>query len=156
MNGKLVNHHSVVEQGRPAILALLRKGQVDAADVARLRREIFRDRSLSRIEVEDLMGLDAVLRPENEAWTEFFVEAVTDHLVWDVRPTGMLEEEQARWLIDKVDAARTLASFAVLIAILEEAHRVPRWFEDAVRHRAVTAWPILSATLGDGSVSLPA
>ncbi len=136
-----------VDLGRPAMLALLQKGWVDAADVARLRRDIFCDRSMSRIEVEDLFGLDAIVRPDLEAWVEFFVEAVTDHLVWDQRPTGVLEESQARWLIEKVDASKTGASFAVLVNILDDAHRVPGWFENAVKARALAEWPGLMTSV---------
>lgn len=142
-----------LDLGRPALLALLQKGSITPDDVAALRRDVFCDRSLSRTEIEDLFGLDAVLRPNSPAWTDFFVDAVTDHLVWDVRPTGILEEAQARWLIEKVDRCKTIASFAILINILDEAHRVPRWLEGVVRERAVAVLPGLMSMTEDGAVS---
>lgn len=144
------NHHEMgtsVEKGRPAMLSLMQKGKMAPADVAVLRRELLVDRSPSRVEIEDLFGLDAVLRPEFDGWTDLLVEAVTDHLVWDLRPTGVLEESQARWLMAKVDASKTASSFAILINILDEAHRVPRWFESAVRHKAVATWPNLMSSI---------
>ena len=154
MSNKPQQSQKNVDQGRPAMLALLQKGQVDAADITTLRREIFCDRSLSRIEIEDLFGVDAVVRPNHDAWVEFFVEVVTDHLVWDLRPTGIINEAQARWVIEKVDASRTAASFALLVNILDEAHQVPLWFAGAVRARAVANWPGLRASWDAGSAHL--
>ncbi len=77
------------------------------------------------------------------SWVEFFVETVTDHVVWDIRPTGVVDEKHAQWLIAKVDISRSASSFAVLVNILDQAHRVPRWFGAAVRARATAGWPSL-------------
>ena len=150
MNDNTDSLPAKLDEGRPALLKLLQQGSVDTADVMALRRGVFRDRSLSRIEVEDLFGLDAVVRPDSDAWAEFLVEAVTDHVVWDQRPTGVLGEEQARWLIDKVDATRSAAAFAVLVNVLEEADRMPRWFASAVRRRAVAGWPAVTPLIAAG------
>ena len=152
-NNGMSENKTGLDLGRPALLALMLKGSITPDDVAALRREVFCDRSVSRTEIEDLFGLDAVVRPTSPAWTDFFVEAVTDHLVWDVRPTGILEDVQARWLIDKVDRSKTVASFAILINILDEAHRVPRWFEGVVRESAVAVLPGLMSNIEDRAVS---
>ncbi len=147
---------AAVERARPAMLSLMQMGKLTLPDVVDLRRELLSDRSPSRVEIEDLLGLDAVLRPEIDAWTDLLVEAVTDHLVWDLRPTGVLDESQARWLIAKVDASKTASSFAILVNILDEAHRVPRWFESGVRQRAVAAWPSLVSSIERAAAPLQA
>ncbi len=123
-----------------AITKLAKKGVVSARDVAVLRRESFGERSLSRIEIEALFGLDRLVRPECEAWAALLAEVVTDHVVWDCRPTGIVTEGDAEWLFRRVDGSRTLAGLGVLIEILEGAHRVPYWFAGAVRRRAVAGW----------------
>ncbi|HEX4765141.1 MAG TPA: hypothetical protein VH414_02585 [Lichenihabitans sp.] len=139
---KIMEHRSgKLEQGRPMLLKLLERGAVTEADVVALRREVFAQHAPSRIEIEDLFAIDAVAQPKGEAWAEFFVEAVTDFVVWGQRPTGLVEEADAHWLLAKVDAAKTVSSFAVLVNILDQAHRVPRWFPAAVRSRAVAGWP---------------
>ena len=141
---KITKHRSgKLEQGRPMLLKLLERGTVSEADVAVLRREVFAQHAPSRIEIEDLFAIDAVAQPKGEAWAEFFVEAVTDFVVWGERPTGLVEEADAHWLLAKADAAKTTSSFAVLVNILDQAHRVPRWFPGAVRSRATAGWPAL-------------
>ena len=141
--GKSVDYAGRLDQGRPALLRLVQKGCVTVADVAHLRREVFADRAPTRIEIEDLFAIDAIARPQDLSWVEFFVEMVTDHVVWDIRPTGVLDETHAQWLIAKVDASQSASSFAVLVNILDQAHRVPRWFAAAVRARAAAGWPSL-------------
>ena len=123
-----------------AIAKLANKGAVSARDVAVLRREFFGERSLSRGEIEALFVLDRMARPDCEAWATLLAEVVTDHVVWDCRPTGIVTDGDAEWLFRRVDASHTIAGLGVLIEILEGAHRVPYWFAGAVRRRAVAGW----------------
>lgn len=111
---------------------------------ASLHRHLFPDGSLDRVEAEALFDLERAALSRCEAWTTFFIQAVTDHVVWGARPTGRLDEAQADWLIAQVDRTRTLASFAILVDVLDEAQSVPPWFEGAVRARAVAGWPGVS------------
>lgn len=113
-------------------------------DVASLHRHLFAERSLDRGEAEALFDLERAALSRCEAWTEFFIQAVTDHVVWGARPTGRLDEDQAEWLVSQVDIARTPASFAILVNVLDEAHTVPSWFRGAVRTRALSGWPGVS------------
>ncbi len=154
MNKTTKHRSGKLEQGRPMLLKLLERGTVTEADVVALRREVFTQHAPSRIEIEDLFAIDAVAQPKGEAWAEFFVETVTDFVVWGQRPTGLVEEADAHWLLTKVDAAKTASSFAVLVNILDQAHRVPRWFSAAVRSRATAGWPALvSVAAGSAGVA---
>ena len=114
---------------------------VTTADVASLHRHLFADASLDRAEAESLFDLERAALSRCEAWTTFFIEAVTDHVVWGERPTGRLDEAAAGWLIREADATRTPASFALLVNILDEAASVPSWFAAAVHARAAAGWP---------------
>lgn len=113
-------------------------------DRASLHRHLFAEGSLDRAETEALFDLERTAISRCERWTSFFIQAVTDHVVWGARPTGRLAPEQAEWLIDQADATRTPASFAVLVNVLDEAQEVPAWFAGAVRARAVAGWPGVS------------
>ena len=117
---------------------------VSRGDVASLHRHLFADGSLDRSEAESLFDLERAALTRCEAWTAFFIQAVTDHVVWGARPTGRLDDDQADWLLRQVDATRTPASFAILVNVIDEAHVLPSWFAGAVRARAVAGWPGVS------------
>lgn len=136
---------SISENGS---IASARVGAVEVnvtrSDVASMHRHLFADGSLDRTEVEALFDLERAALSRCEAWTAFFIQAVTDHVVWGARPTGRLDEEQADWLLRQADATRTAASFAVLVNVMDEAQTLPSWFHGAVRARAVAGWPGVS------------
>ena len=115
-----------------------------AGRVTSLHRHLFADCSLDQDEATSLFDLERAALTRSDAWTAFFVQAVTDHVVWGARPTGRLSEEQAEWLMARVDETRTPASFAILVNVLDETKQVPAWFEGAVRARAIAGWPGLS------------
>ena len=120
------------------------KSELSRQDVASLHRHLFADGSLDREEAEALFDLERAALSRCEAWTAFFVQAVTDHVVWGARPTGRLDDEQADWLVAQADSVRTPAAFAVLVNVLDEAQTVPSWYAAAVRARALAGWPGLS------------
>ena len=126
---------------------------VNRQDVASLHRHLFAEGSIDRAEAEALFDLERAALSRCDAWTSFFIQAVTDHVVWGARPTGRLDEEQADWLIAQADAARTPAAFALLVNVHDEAQAVPSWFPGAVRARAVAGWPGLSR--GEDAFSRP-
>ncbi len=129
-----------LDRGRAAVMEAARRGEIIAEDVARLRRDIFVDGVIDREEADALFALDRAIATKCPEWTEFFVEAITDHVVWQSRPTGVVNEAQGEWLIARADAAASLNGLAVLVNVLAEAHRVPAWFLAAVRARAARNW----------------
>lgn len=129
------------DRGRRAMQALAGKPSISDADVALLRRDIFADGAVSREEADILFALERAPGEKCADWTPFFIEAITDHAVWQARPTGIVSAAQGEWLLEQADAARTLNGFATLVNVLAEAHRVPAWFTAAVRARAARGWP---------------
>lgn len=122
---------------REVIEQLTRAGKdLTSAEIRQLRRALFEDEGVSRDEAAALFDLDRTQGAACPEWTEFFVECLTDHVVWQARPTGVLNNEQAEWLLGEADKAASLASFALLANVLAESHRAPQWFLDAVRTRA--------------------
>jgi hypothetical protein len=126
-----------MDERRALILALAkREKNLTPAEVRQLRRALFEEEGVSREEAAALFELDRAQNAACLEWTEFFVECLTDHVVWQARPTGVIAHEQAQWLIDEADKQFSLSGFALLANVLAEAHRAPQWFLDAVRLRA--------------------
>jgi hypothetical protein len=131
---------------RAALVAMERLRAVNAETVRQLRYTLFRGDALTQDEAEALFDIERSAEPHSEDWAEFLVDTIVDYLLWQQRPSGVLSEAQAEWLISQVDRTRTLPAFAILVAVLEQAHRTPGWFCAAVRGRAVKRWPALEKT----------
>src|SRR5271155_1955705 len=114
---------------RSIISAMILGRKGPAMDVAWLRREVFADGAVSREAADELFLVERAGVAQTPAWTELFVEMITEHVVWQSRPTGVVNEKQAEWLIERADSCAS-------VNVLAEAHRAPRWFLDAVRARA--------------------
>ncbi len=135
------NIRDYFDGGRAAIVDVMNRGKVTVDDVNFLRREIFADDMVSAEEAAALFVLERNVEDKTPEWTALFVEAVTAYVVWQIRPTGVVNEAQGEWLIQQADRTRTLNSLAVLVNVMAEAHRVPLWFRAAVRSRVSRDWP---------------
>ncbi|MFV0281691.1 MAG: hypothetical protein ACK5JM_13145 [Rhodoblastus sp.] len=128
------------DRRRMALLSVEREGSIDASLVARLRFDLVRGDALTQDEADALFSIERNVRPDCPEWRAFFVDAIVDCLIWQQRPSGVLNEAQAEWLVSQADRARTLNAFITLVMVLEEAHRTPGWFSAAVRGRVAKGW----------------
>lgn len=125
-----------LDERRALISSLAANGRnLSASDVRQLRRALFEDEGVSRDEAEALFDLERAQNAPCAEWTEFFIECLTDHMVWQCRPTGVLVGEQAEWLLREADRCRLPTGAALLANVLAEAHRAPGWLIGAVRAR---------------------
>lgn len=129
------------ERRRNAVRSLESAEFIDTHTVQHLRREIFCDGVIERGDAEALFAIERRDISACAEWRDFFIEAIVDHLLWQCRPSGVLNEEQANWLLGQADRTRTLSAFAILVTVLDDAERTPRWFAPAVRGRAQKGWP---------------
>ena len=129
-----------VDRSRTIISSLIHGRKVSGLDVAWLRREVFADGEVSREAAEELFAVERSDIVKAPAWTGFFVEMITEHVVWEARPTGVLSDAQAEWLIQRADGCASINALALLVNVLGEAQRAPRWFLAAVRARATKGW----------------
>jgi hypothetical protein len=136
-----------IDHSRTIISALIHGMRVGPMDIAWLRREVFADGDVSREAADELFAVERSAAVKSPEWTAFFVEMITDHVVWQSRPTGVVNEAQAEWLIARADEARSVNALAVLVNVLAEAHRVPQWLVSAVRSRARGGWPGVNEAL---------
>jgi hypothetical protein len=142
-----------VDRSRTIITAMIHGRRVSAMDVAWLRREVFAGGWVSREAADELFAVERAGLANAPEWTEFFVEMIAEHVVWQARPTGIVDEAQAEWLIARADECASVNALAALVAVLAEAHRAPAWFLAAVRVRAARGWPgvkeaLLAASAG--------
>ncbi|MCW2273918.1 hypothetical protein GJ654_08025 [Rhodoblastus acidophilus] len=104
--------------------------------VRQLRRALYEDEVLTRPEAEALFALERAQKGRaGRVWTRFFVEILTDHLVWRAQPAKILDHDAARWLIAEADRELSPAVYALLAHALAEAESVPSWFVEAVREK---------------------
>jgi hypothetical protein len=90
----------------------------------------------TRASLAVLFALDAAQTEPTEQWTAFFIETASAQVIWETRPTGVLNDQDARWALARFDEAPSLAIIALLIRVTEEAHRLPAWFAAEVKDRA--------------------
>ena len=133
-----------MDEGRSAIIALIRQNQINAEAICQLRKIGIGEGSLSQDEADALFALERAPMPKAAEWNAFFVNAITDYCVWDLRPTGVVNESQGEWLIAAADQAATPNAFALLANVVDVAHRVPLWFTAAVKSRAARGFPGLT------------
>lgn len=129
-----------IDRRRMALVSIEREGGIDADLVRRLRFDLFRGDALTQDEADALFSIERAVRPDCREWRDFFIDAIVDFLIWQQRPSGVLNEAQAEWLMSRADSTKTLTAFATLVATLEEAHRTPGWFAAAVRGRVAKGW----------------
>ena len=140
-----------IDRSRTIISAMILSRKVTAQDVAWLRREVFADGEVTREAADELFAVARAGMRNAPEWTELFVELITDHVVWQTRPTGVVSEADARWLIERADAFGSVEALAALLNVLAEAHRAPEWFVAAIKGRAADGWPGVETALRAGA-----
>lgn len=87
----------------PDILAdVLARGTIGAEDVARLRRHVFADGVVSQAEAEGVFALNEATHGNDPAWAAFFVQSLTDYVVWQSLPRGHVDPALAHFLMQRV------------------------------------------------------
>lgn len=93
---------AVQPQGNTLIADICARAAITADDVIALRRELFADGVISRSEAQTMFDLERSCPQRDETWSRFFVEALTDHLVWRAEPRGFISEDNAVFLIENI------------------------------------------------------
>jgi hypothetical protein len=105
---------------------LREKGRISFGDVQRLRRDVLPHGIGTREEAELLIELDRHVSRADNAWSGFLIATLVEFVVWAERPTGIVNEDTARWLAATLsaDGASPPTKTARLIAreVAEEAH----------------------------------
>lgn len=84
--------------------SILADGIIDEQEVKQLREILYEDGKIDYEEAEFIFELnDAVSDKSNhESWKTFFIDVISDFLLKDEISPGIIDEEEAEWLIAKV------------------------------------------------------
>jgi hypothetical protein len=105
--------------------AILEDGVIDAEEVAKIKERLYEDGIIDREEADFLFDLnDACSGKENDpAWHDFFIEAISDHVLKDEATPGVIDTDEACYLIDKIkgDGLVDKTELALLVNICEKS-----------------------------------
>jgi len=110
-------------------------GQVSAAELLALRQQGWGDGIITREEAEALFAVNDVLTDRDEEWCDFFVEAIGEHVLNGSEPRLQCSEEEAQWLIDRIDhdgVVESLVELETIVRIVERAQNTPVKLKDYV------------------------
>ena len=103
-------------------------GAISAEEILALRRSGWVDGALRPEEAEALFALNDALAAPTAEWSDFFVEAVGEFVVNGTAPRGYVSEDNAIWLIARIDrdgALHSLTELELLVRVLERGCNVP-------------------------------
>lgn len=103
-------------------------GAVSAEEILTLRRAGWADGTMSPAEAEAVLALNDALAERSPEWCDFFVEAIGEFVINGTAPKGYVSEENAAWLIARLDRDGSLDSMAeleLLVRVLERASDAP-------------------------------
>jgi hypothetical protein len=111
------------------VKAILARGEITADDVLKLRHRVFWKGVVTPADAEMVFELnDRLEKRADPSWAPFFVEALTDYLVFQAKPEGYISEENADWLIARISRfghVDTACELELLVKVLERAKSSP-------------------------------
>ena len=113
------------------------RGSIKDADVLRLRRAFNDDHTICADEAEALMALNEACPIKEPSWGAFYVEALTDYVVFQAKPEGYVVADNAKWLIERISRDGHVDSHTeleLLVNVLDKA----RWSPPSLAEFAIT------------------
>lgn len=107
---------------------ILGRGSIKPTDIPRFRRVLYEDGVISAEEADLLFHLNSACALKDPAWSELFIDGITDYIVYQERPQGYLTASNAHWLIDRVSKNGKIGSrqdLELVVHILDKARWVP-------------------------------
>jgi hypothetical protein len=115
---------------------ILEDGIIDADEVELLRKELYEDDIIDREEADFLFALnDATTGADNDpSWQALFVEALSDHVLKDEISPGVIDDDEAAYLKDKIEADAIVDAneLALLVNIAATGKGAPEAFHTFV------------------------
>jgi len=103
-------------------------GSVSPAELLELRRTGWSDGVIRRDEAEALFAVNNVLEVRDAEWSDFFVEAITEHVLNGTEPKRQCSPAEANWLIAQIDhdgVVDSLVELETMVRVLEKAENTP-------------------------------
>jgi hypothetical protein len=103
-----------------------RARRIHVGDVLALRHSLIGKRRPSHHDAASIAGLAAQNFPACEQWRGFFIETIADYLIDRTAPRGDLTEENAQWLIARIeDGLEASLAFELAATIMQRAANCP-------------------------------
>ena len=126
-------------------------GVVDAAEAKQIRERVFADGRIDKEEAEFLFAINNAVsgKANDSAWNDLFVEAIAAYVLNDEKTPGVVDDEEAQYLIAKMqaDAQVDQTELAALVQIAATAKSTP----DALQTFTLAA--LKTAILADGVIA---
>lgn len=103
-------------------------GAITAEEILALRRAGWADGAMAADEVEAVFLLNDALAEPTAEWSDFFVEAIGEFVLNGTDPKGYVSEDNAAWLIARIDRDGTLQGMTeleLLVRVLERGTSAP-------------------------------
>ena len=103
-------------------------GAISADEILSLRHESWSSGHIDPDEADAIFVLNDHLDQPTSEWSDFFVEALSEFIVHSLDPKGYVTEDQAEWLIERIDnngRLDSLTELELLVKVLEKAFDVP-------------------------------
>jgi hypothetical protein len=137
-----------------AVAEIKARGSIKDADVLKLRRSYYYDDGrISAEEADTIFALNDSCPVQDPAWSDCFVEMITDYIVNQAEPVGYLTADNASWLLDRIardGRVQSKTELELLVCVIEKARWVPqsliRFALDQVKEAVISG----SGALRDG------
>ncbi len=110
-------------------------GGICTDEILAMREAGWADGKMTRAEAEAIFAAQHATANPSAEWSDFFVEAMQQHVLEGSEPRGYASEEEARWLVEQVKADGKVCSMTeleLLTRIIEKASNVPNSLKDYV------------------------
>lgn len=104
------------------------RGSIRDSDVLRLRGTYYSHGRIATEDAETLFALNDACPVQDPAWSDFFIEAVTDYIVHQAGPDGYLTAANAQWLTARIVAGgrvRTKIELELIVNVLGKSRWSP-------------------------------
>lgn len=131
-----------------------RRGSIKDADVMRLRAAYYSDGNIGSEEAETLFALNDACPVQDRAWSDFFIEAVTDYIVNQAAPEGYITAANAEWLMRRIardGQVSRKSELELLINVLDKARWSPASLVSFTLEQVKSAVLFGEGPLRDGS-----
>ena len=104
------------------------KGRIATDDILMLRKYAFPDGLKSSEDALELLALNETSIEKSPQWAEYLVESLAMFIVYGSAPTGIIDENKAKWLMRTVavdGAVKSALELEVMLHAMEVSSEVP-------------------------------
>lgn len=97
-------------------------------DTLAFRQWTWADGKINAQEADALFEVNGLCKSNAREWIDCFVEALSEYVVNGMAPKGYVSDENANWLMAKIDAdgrVETLGELELIVRVLEKASNAP-------------------------------